>query len=926
MPISWNEIRDRATRFARDWKDASYERGEAQSFWNEFFAVFGMDRKRVYSFEKRVEKLGGGAGYIDCFWPGTLIAEHKSRGKPLDKAHLQALDYLDGLKDRELPRYIIVSDFEFIVLHDIVAGTEQRIRTAELPKHIKLFGFIAGYQTQEIRPEDPVNIQAAERMGKLHDQLKGVGYDGHDLEVFLVRLLFCMFADDTGIFQPAHAFEEWIETRSSEDGSDLGALLARFFQAVNTSRERRSKAIDEQLNQFPWINGELFAEPIRIADFDSKMREALLEACALDWSSISPAIFGALFQSIMDPEARRNLGAHYTSEANILKLIRPLFLDELKAEFERVRHNRNKLFEFHKKLRSLTFFDPACGCGNFLVVAYRELRLLELDVLRAAHDDRQRILDVHSLIRLDVDQFFGIEIEEFPAQIARVALWLTDHQMNMKVGEEFGLYFARIPLKTSPRIVHGNALTLDWAELVPPDRLSYLFGNPPFIGSKFMTPAQRAELLAVTGPLQGHGILDYVTAWYFKAVRYLQGEYGGGDPELAAAMDELFGRPANPGLRVAFVSTNSITQGEQVGVLWHWMLERGMHIHFAHRTFQWNNEARGKAAVHCVIIGFGGEDRPDKTIYDYLTVKSEPQAIAAKNINPYLVDAPDVVLRNRSRPIAEVPPVKIGSQPIDGGFYLFTPEEKAEFLAQEPRAERWFRRWIGSREFINNIERWCLWLGDCPPDELRRMPNVLARIEAVRQFRQSSQRKLTRQFAATPTRFYIENIPGTDYLVIPEVSSERRAYIPIGYMPPEVLASNLVKIVPEATPYLFGVLTSNMHMAWVRGVCGRLESRYRYSAGIVYNNYPWPQDPSAEVIERIEQAARAVLAARERYPESSLADLYDPLSMPPDLVKAHQHLDRAVDAAYSRRKFTGDAERVAFLFERYAELAGLPSW
>ena len=596
MPVSWNEIRDRATRFARDWKDASYERGEAQTFWNEFFAVFGMHRSRVYSFEKRVEKLGGGAGYIDCFWPGTLIAEHKSRGKPLDKAHLQALDYLDGLKDRELPRYLIVSDFEFIVLHDIETGDASRIRTAELPKYIKLFGFIAGYQAQEVKPEDPVNIRAAERMGKLHDQLKSIDYDGHDLEIFLVRLLFCMFADDTGIFQPAQSFEDWIETRSREDGSDLGALLARFFQVVNTPRERRSRAIDEQLDQFPHINGELFAESIRIADFDASMREALLEACALDWSGISPAIFGALFQSIMDPEARRNLGAHYTSEANILKLIRPLFLDELRAEFERIRHNRNKLFEFHKKLRSLTFFDPACGCGNFLVVAYRELRLLELDVLRVAHDNRQMTLDVHSMIRLDVDQFFGIEIEEFPAQVARVALWLTDHQMNMKVGEEFGLYFARIPLKTSPRIIHGNALEYDWAELVPPDRLSYMLGNPPFIGSKFMTTEQRAELAGICGKPKGHGVLDYVTAWYFKSVRYMQGEYGGGDPELAAAMDEVFGRPANPALRVAFVSTNSITQGEQVGVLWQWMLERGMHIHFAHRTFQWTNEARGKAA------------------------------------------------------------------------------------------------------------------------------------------------------------------------------------------------------------------------------------------------------------------------------------------------------------------------------------------
>ena len=644
MPLSWNEIRDRATRFARDWKDASYERGEAQSFWNEFFAVFGMDRKRVYSFEKRVEKLGGGAGFIDCFWPGTLIAEHKSRGKPLDKAHLQALDYLDGLKDRELPRYIVVSDFEFIVLHDIEAGTEHRIRTAELPKHIKLFGFIAGYQTQVLRPEDPVNIKAAERMGKLHDQLKGVGYDGHDLEVMLVRLLFCMFADDTGIFQPPHAFEEWIEQRSSEDGSNLGALLARFFQAVNTPRERRSKAIDEQLNQFPFINGELFAESIRIADFDSNMREALLEACALDWSGISPAIFGALFQSIMDPEARRNLGAHYTSEANILKVIGPLFLDGLKAEFQRVRHQRNKLAEFHKKLRSLTFFDPACGCGNFLVVAYRELRELELEVLRAQRADSQMMLDVGALIRLDVDQFFGIEIEEFPAQIARVALWLTDHQMNMKVGEEFGMYFARIPLKTSPRIIQGNALEIDWAELVPPERLSYLFGNPPFLGKKEQSKQQKSAFQAVMKEVKGYGILDFVAAWYVKAVRFV-GQH----------------------TKCAFVSTNSITQGEQVAVLWGWLISEGIDIDFAHRTFKWTNEAKGKAAVHCVIVGFSRMSKGQRVIYDYADVKGEPHMIEVEHINPYLVDAESVLLPKRRNHIGSALPISYGSFALDGG-------------------------------------------------------------------------------------------------------------------------------------------------------------------------------------------------------------------------------------------------------------------
>jgi len=484
-----------------------------------------------------------------------------------------------------------------------------------------------------------------------------------------------MFADDTGIFQPAQSFQEWVDQRSSEDGSDLGAMLARFFQVLNTPSERRAQNIDEQLAQFPFVNGKLFEENIRIADFDSSMREALLEACALDWSSISPAVFGALFQSIMDPEARRNLDAHYTSETNILKLIKPLFLDALRSEFERIRHNRNKLFDFHKKLRTLHFLDPACGCGNFLVVAYRELRLLELDVLRAVRDDSQMTLDVHSLMQLDVDQLHGIELEEFPAQVAQVALWLTDHQMNMKVGEEFGLYFARIPLTSSPHIVQGNALELNWAEVVPPGRLSYILGNPPFVGSKYMSKQQRAELKRACGGIKGHGILDYVTAWYFKAVDYIRGRTPDG-PELEEWFEGTTGDSGNASLRVGFVSTNSITQGEQVGVLWQWMLQQGMHIHFAHRTFQWSNEARGKAAVHCVIIGFGADERPDKILFDYLNPKADPQALAPSNINPYLVDAPDAVLRNRSRPICEVPAIGIGNKPIDGGNYLFTPDER----------------------------------------------------------------------------------------------------------------------------------------------------------------------------------------------------------------------------------------------------------
>jgi hypothetical protein len=905
MPLSWNEIKSRALSFSREWADAANEDSEAKPFWIAFFEIFGITNKRVATFEHAVKKFGGDQGYVDLFWPGVLLVEQKSRGKNLDRAFSQALDYFPGIKERDLPRHIVVCDFARFRLYDLETGDTREFALKDLHKHIRHFGFIAGYETQDIKPQNPVNIQAAERMGRLHDALKAAGFEGHALEVLLVRLLFCLFADDTGIFQPAQALRTYIEERTREDGSDLGPLLAQLFQVLNTPEAKRGKVLDDQLAVFPYVNGRLFEETIPIADFDSAMREALLDACALDWSAISPAIFGALFQSIMDRQARRNLGAHYTSEENILKLIKPLFLDALWAEFDKVKKNRNKLFEFHKKLRGLTFFDPACGCGNFLVIAYRELRLLELDILRASlaleREFKQSLIDIFQLLSIDVDQFHGIEIEEFPAQIAQVALWLVDHQMNLKVSEEFGMYFARIPLKTSPKIVHGNALTLDWNSVLPAERASHVMGNPPFVGAKFMDDTQRADARAVFAGIDNAGLLDFVAAWYVKAARYIAGQ------------------PT----RCAFVSTNSIAQGEQVGVLWGWLLAQGIKIHFAHRTFSWSNEARGKAAVHCIIVGFGLGEVAEKTIFEYADIKGEPHALPAANINPYLVDAPDVVLDNRRTPICPVPGIGIGNKPIDGGHYLFTDDEKAEFLRREPQAEKWFRRWLGADEFINGYQRWCLWLGDCPPNELRQMPEAMKRVEAVRQFRLASKSLPTQKLADTPTRFHVENMPASTYLLIPKVSSERRSYIPIGFMHPDTLSSDLVFIVPDASPYHFGVLTSAMHMAWVRSVCGRLESRYRYSAGIVYNNFPWPDAPADKAHQAIEAAAQAVLDARAQFPGASLADLYDPLTMPPALLHAHHKLDAAVDKAYGKTGFKSDAERVAFLFARYQALTSL---
>jgi hypothetical protein len=957
MPLSWNEIKSRALAFSREWQDAAYEDSEGKPFLIAFFEVFGITNKRVATFEHAVKKHGGGVntpqarnpgslppegapaalgrpgsgvdgpharkpgslppegapaalgrpgggrGYVDLFWPGILLVEMKSRGKNLVRAFDQAMDYFPGIKERDLPRHVLVCDFARFALTDLETGQTQEFQLAELHKHVRLFGFIAGYQTQVIQPQNPINIKAAEAMGRLHDQLKAVGYGGRPLEIALVRLLFCLFAEDTGIFE-RRQFQSWIEEHTREDGSDLGALLSSLFHVLNTPGHDRLTNLEADLSAFPYINGQLFGAPLPPTAFDRPMRDALLDLCALDWSRISPAIFGSLFQSIMDSEARRNLGAHYTSEENIKKLIRPLFLDELRAEFEKVKKNRNRLFEFHKKLRTLRFFDPACGCGNFLVITYRELRLLELDVLRAAYNDGQRLLDIHQLVAVDVDQFHGIEIEEFPAQIAQVALWLTDHQMNLKVSEEFGAYFARIPLKHAARIVHGNALQLDWSEVLAPERCAYLLGNPPFVGAKYLNDAQREDTRAVFAGLDNAGLLDFVAAWYVKAARYSAG---------------------NPAMRCAFVSTNSVTQGEQVGVLWGWLLAQGIRIQFAHRTFAWNNEARGKAAVHCVIIGFGRGEVADKTLFEYEDIRGPAHAVKANNINPYLVDGPDVVLPRRSKPLCAVPEIGIGNKPIDGGQYLFTTEEKAVFLDKEPAAAPYFRRWIGADEFINGYERWCLWLGDCPPATLRAMPEALKRVQAVKRQREASRSAPTRKLAETPTRFHVENMPEQGYVVIAKVSSERRLFVPMGFESPTTFASDLVFIARDATLFHFGVLTSTMHNAWVRAVCGRLESRYRYSASIVYNNFPWPDAPYD--YNAIEAAAQGVLDARAAHPGASLADLYDPLTMPGNLLKAHQALDRAVDAAYGYKGGKdggprGDASRVAFLFTRYQQLIG----
>lgn len=896
MPLSWNEIKDRALKFSKEWADASNEEADAKPFLVEFFNVFGISRKRVGTFEHRVKKLDDTDGYIDMLWKGTILIEMKSRGKNLDRAYQQAIEYTHGLKQHELPKSILVSDFENFRLYDLEDNTLIEFKLNDLVNNVQHFGYLIGYQKKVYKEEDPANIKAAELMGKLHDRLKEIGYTGHPLEVYLVRLLFCLFAEDTTIFEKQQ-FQEYIEQRTSIDGSDLAAKLQELFQVLNTPKENRFKNLDEQLADFPYINGKLFEEILPMASFDSKMRQALLDCTYIDWSKISPAIFGSMFQSVMNPEERRNLGAHYTSETNILKLIKPFFLDDLWKEFESIKHNKNKLVEFHRKISTYKFLDPACGCGNFLVITYRELRLLELEILRELYKSGQRVLDVSSIILIDVDQFYGIEYEEFPARIAEVAMWLIDHQMNMLVSQEFGQYFVRLPLEKSAKIIHGNALRIDWESIVSKNELSYILGNPPFYGSRNQNTEQKLDTKIVFGKSINSGAFDYVTCWYYKAAKYIR--------------DTI--------IKVGFVSTNSICQGVQVPTFWKLLIEtENIIIHFAHQTFSWSNEAKGNAAVHCVIIGFANFETPNKTIYEYEDIKGEAHEIKAKNINPYLVDAKNIFVEATSKPISERQPMMKGNAAIDNGNFLFSTEEEANsFKTKFPEQAYLVREFIGSDELINNYKRFCLWLKEANPNDIRFNPEIKHRVENVKAFRLKSPKSQTRKYAEMPTLFMEDRQPNSDYLMIPVVSSENRKYIPIGFINKEVIANYSSFILPNATVFEFGIISSLMHNVWVRNICGKLESRIRYSNTLGYNNFPFPQNTTDKQITAIESAAQKVLDTRLQFPNSSLADLYDPLTMPPALVKAHNELDKAVDLAYRPQPFTSEANRMVYLFELY---------
>lgn len=960
MPLDWKEIANRARAFSKDWRHVESEDADAKSFWDEFFEVFGIKRRKVATFEKRVKKINDKDGYIDLLWKGTLLIEHKSRGKNLTKAFQQAKDYFPGLQSDEEPRYILLCDFWHFELHDLDEDKVHRFTLAELDKNLRLFYFIAGYRKQRIRVEEVINRVAVDALGELHDSLKNDGYSGHQLEVFLVRLLFCLFADDTGIFQPKDSFHDLIEFHTAEDGSNVGAVIDTLFVTLNKDTPQRQTALAEQFSLFPYVNGRLFEERIDPPSFTAAMRTQLLTLAKRNWGNISPAIFGAMFQRVIELDAaerRRELGAHYTSETNILKLIQPLFLDELRTEFEKIKGDAVRLFEFHKKLQSLTFLDPACGCGNFLVVAYRELRKLELDVIRAASHFGSRIGHVFDFLKVDVDQFYGIEYEEFPAQVAQVAMWLTDHQMNVEAGTEFGEPMLRVPLKRSAHIRHGNALRIDWTDFVPPTKLNYILGNPPFVGKQHQSDEQKVDMETVCQGLRGAGVLDYVAGWYIKAARYITtapdsfaGIAAAASRDRKKFKDVKFAGPqagfgdlfvdvdraetlARRKVRCGFVSTNSITQGEQVAPLWAWMLNQGMHIQFAHRTFQWTNDAPGRAAVHCVIIGFG-VDKPRRVpLADYETVKSVSVIADVSNINPYLVEAADLIIDKRRSPICPVPEIVFGSMPNDGGHLLLSTAERDALLATEPKAAKWIRRFLGADEFINNLDRWCLWLKDCPAAELKAMPEVMKRIALVKAIRQNSKRAATNKLADAPHLFGEIRQPTQRYIGIPKTSSETRDYIPIAILPPEVIASSELFTISDGGLYEFGVLNSRMHMVWARYTCGRMKSDYRYSAGVVYNNFPWPDLDKKSALAQvqgartaIEAAAQAVLDARAAEVDATLADLYNP-PMPDKLRKAHRALDAAVDAAYvvsgGKRNWKSDAERVAFLFTLYQKLTSL---
>ncbi|OUQ37222.1 methylase [Faecalibacterium sp. An121] len=919
-----------AKKFAEYWQGKGYEKGQSQPFWLSLLRdVYGVEHPEEFiSFEDQVHL--DHTSFIDGSIPAThVLIEQKSLDKDLDAPILQssgvkltpfqqAKRYSAELSYSERPRWIVTCNFAQFRVYDMEHPNSEPavIYLKDLEEDYYRLQFLVDTENTEIKKEERVSFKAGELVGILYDKILEQYKDPSNpeslrsLNMLCVRLVFCLYAEDAGIFGEHGKFHDYLKHIAEHNISDVRRGLIDLFRVLDTKSEDRDPYMEEELASFPYVNGGLFAdENIEIPRFTEEIVQILLSKASEDfnWRDISPTIFGAVFESTLNPETRRSGGMHYTSIENIHKVIDPLFLRQLRVELNEIEEiavtnqRRNRLETFQKKLASLVFFDPACGSGNFLTETYLCLRRLENEViehliaLEKGNTQGQIMLAGarHIDIMVSIGQFYGIEINDFAVSVAKTALWIAESQMLEETEKILTQHLEFLPLTTNAFIHEGNALRMDWKEIVPVQRLSYIMGNPPFVGARMMNAEQKKDLNDVFPGWKNAGNLDYVSCWYKKSADLMKGTE----------------------IRTGLVSTNSVTQGESVANLWKPLFSNGVHIDFAHRTFRWDSEASSKAHVHCVIVGFScAPNSTPKVIY----TDGQPQVV--KNINGYLLDADNVFVESRSKPLCNVPPMSLGNQPIDGGFYSFTKEEKDAFVAREPEAEKYFRLWMGSKEFINRIPRYFLYLRECSPAELRKLPECCKRIEAVRQFRLSSKRAVTRQLAETPREFAFTNISEGTYIVVPEVSSERRKYIPMGFLTPQILCSNLVKIVPNATLYHFGVLTSNIHNAWMRAVCGRLKSDYRYSSGIVYNNFPWP-NPTEEQKAKIERTAQAILDARALYPDSSLADLYDELTMPPELRKAHQNNDRAVMQAYGMPvRGTTESSCVAMLMEIYQKL------
>jgi hypothetical protein len=905
-PPSWNEIRANAACFAARWGDVTDENAEAQSYWNEFLAIFGVDRKRVATFEARAKRTStGGRGRIDLFWPGTLVAEHKSAGKDLEQAEQQALDYLDSLEIEEFPGAIITSDFSHLRIRDLGGdNTPYVVELDRLVEEIDRFAFLAGYKKRRFgdAEEEAANITAAKLMARLYEELSRSGYEGHDASVLMTRILFLVFGDDTGMWEK-NLFSEFIETRTQGDGSDLGPQLAFLFQVLDKPQETRPPATDELLLRFPYVNGSLFADRLDIPTFDAAMRDELLRCAEFDWALISPAVFGSLFQAIKSKDARRELGEHYTTEQNILRLLDPLFLDDLHSEFESSKHSVQRLGRLHDRLASLRVFDPACGCGNFLIIAYRELRRIELRVLvRIAElsGDDQMVLDSSEKVRVRLSHFFGIEIEEWPARIAEVGMFLVDQQANHELARTFGQAPDRLPITNASSITVGNAIRIDWNEVLPASECTYIVGNPPFVGMTMTSKEQQEDNRLAFADAGGSrtGRLDYVACWYAKAFDYMAGST----------------------VRAAFVSTNSITQGEQARAMGPLMSDAGFGIDFAHRTFAWSSEAPGAAAVHVVIVGFSPTAIVSKKrLFDYPDIKGEPRELVAKSINFYLSDAAAVYPTKRTSPlISGLPNSTKGSQPTDGGHLLVTAEEYEE-VASDPIAAKYLRLFRQGQDLLNGGDRWCLWLVDAPPSDLASSILIRDRLAKVAETRRASKTESVRAQATTPSLFTQIRQPTKSYIAFPEVSSSRRSLVPAAYLPPDVIAGNKLIVLPDAPLWLFGILQSAMWSAWLYTIGGRLKSDISFSPDLTYCTFPFPEMTEAER-NRISANAQAVLEARSNHPDATLAQLYDPLFTPTDLLRAHDALDSAIDGSFTKRPLSSAAERLEVLFGRYSEM------